>query len=395
MLKTFASTRTIPDQPMVADLLTAINKAIYSPQEWKTFLDQLSNAFPRARISLVSFHKSQKRPAKVFSASSSAPDLSGSTWHKHLSASALKDLSVTDLWSILYCDHCTIGKAPEKVGDICTEGFASSMILKLFDEEDNQGLLRFELPRENAEDLRTSIVWLISQLIPHLRVAIENSRKLESSAFFRSVHSALVDSRTDPAFVLDSRLRVVHANPPGTEVLRRERGFHAAVNSQIILLDERAHEDLISACEAFAKRKLTNFENPEAKPMPQIIRFRVAGEQDPNVLFVLPLNRAFEFFNTPVTADACNGALFAVVKYRSQKAEVRHELIKSIFELTNAETSMITALVDGKSLQQYAQQSQTAIGTVRWHLKNVMSKTNCKSQTELIRLILNIGTVHI
>lgn len=394
MLKTLTSTRTIPNQPVIADIITAIDKAIYSPQEWKTFLDQLSSAFPRTRISLVSFDKGRKRPAVVFSASSSARDLNGSTWHKHLSASARMDLAVTELWSILYCDHCVIDNARERVGDP-SERFASSMILKLFADEDSLGILRFELPKENAEDLRTSIVWLIAQLIPHLRRAVENSRKLESSSFFHSVHSALLDSRPDPAFVLSSDLRVVHANPPGIEVLRRERGLHAAVDSHLMLLDEQAQEALITASEHFANSELTDCESPEKKPTPQLIRFRVDGEPYPNVLFLLPLNRAFEFFDTPVTAYACEGALFAVVKYRSQKADIRHELIQNLFELTKAEANMIGAMVDGQTLQQYAEQSQTAIGTVRWHLKNVMTKTSCKSQTELIRLILNIGTVHI
>jgi len=394
MLKTLTSTRTIPAQPMVADFIAAIDKAIYSPQEWKSFLDQLSSALPRTRISLVSFDKGHKRPAVVFSASSSARDLSGSTWHKHLSASARMDLAVSDLWSILYCDHCVIDKARERADDP-TEGFASSMILKLFADEGSVGILRFELPKENAEDLRTSIVWLISQLIPHLRRAVENSRKLESSSFFHSVHSALLDSRPDPAFVLDRDLRVIHANPPGIEVLRRERGLHAAVDSHIMLLDERAHKALITASEHFANSELTDCESPEKKPTPQLVRFRVESEPYPNVLFLLPLNRAFEFFDTPVTAYACEGALFAVLKYRSQKTEVRHELIQNLFELTKAEANMIGAMVDGQTLQQYAEQSQTAIGTVRWHLKNVMTKTSCKSQTELIRLILNIGTVHI
>lgn len=379
---------------MVAALITAIDRAIYSPQEWKTFLDQLSSAFPLTRISLVSFDKGHKRPAIVFSASSSARDLSGSTWHKHLSASAQMDLAVTDLWSILFCDHCVIDKASERTGDP-SEGFASSMILKLFADEDSLGILRFELPKENAEDLRTSIVWLISLLIPHLRRAVENSRKLESSSFFHSVHSALLDSRPDPAFVLNRDLRVIHANPPGIEVLRRERGLHAAVDSHILLLDERAQEALITASEHFANSELTDCESPEKKPTPQLIRFRVEGEPYPNVLFLLPLNRAFEFFDTPVTAYACEGALFAVLKYRSQKAEVRHEFIQNVFELTKAEANMIGAMVEGQTLQQYAEQSQTAIGTVRWHLKNVMTKTSCKSQTELIRLLLNIGTVHI
>lgn len=379
---------------MVADFIAAIDKAIYSPQEWKSFLDQLSSALPRTRISLVSFDKGHKRPAVVFSASSSARDLNGSTWHKHLSASARMDLAVSDLWSILYCDHCVIDKARERADDP-SEGFASSMILKLFADEGSLGILRFELPKENAEDLRTSIVWLISQLIPHLRRAVENSRKLESSSFFHSVHSALLDSRPDPAFVLDRYLRVIHANPPGIEVLRRERGLHAAVDSHIMLLDERAHKALITASEHFANSELTDCESPEKKPTPQLVRFRVESEPYPNVLFLLPLNRAFEFFDTPVTAYACEGALFAVLKYRSQKTEVRHELIQNLFELTKAEANMIGAMVEGQTLQQYAKQSQTAIGTVRWHLKNVMTKTSCKSQTELIRLILNIGTVHI
>lgn len=269
------------------------------------------------------------------------------------------------------------------------------MILKLFDDGDRLGILRFELPKENAETLRTSIVWLISQLIPHLRRAVENSRKLNSSSFFRSAHSALLDSRPDPAFVLCSQLRIIHANPAALDALDQQRGIHTDPDGQLMLLDDEAHQALVAKSEDFSCNAPTARDVLASRPTPELIRFRVERERDPNVLFLFRLNRTFDFFNTPVTAYACEDALFAVLKYRSQRVDVRHELIQNLFALTKSEASMIVALVEGQTLKQYAEQSQTAIGTVRWHLKNVMTKTSCKSQTELIRLVLNIGTVHI
>jgi len=172
MLKRLKTTSTIPEQPKVVDLVTAIHKANYSPQEWRLFLDKLSDSFPRLRISLVSFDKSHKKPAIVLSTDPSPCDREGTVWHNCLSPSVQEDLATADLWSILYCDHSTSENAHQAdaktqvaSGD-GSQAFASNMILKLFDDGDRLGILRFELPQENAEALRTSIVWLVSQLIP-------------------------------------------------------------------------------------------------------------------------------------------------------------------------------------------------------------------------------------
>ena len=60
----------------------------------------------------------------------------------------------------------------------------------------------------------------------------------------------------------------------------------------------------------------------------------------------------------------------------------------NMFGLTTAESLLVDALIRGHTLEQYAQQRGVALGTVRWQLKQVLSKTGATRQAELVRMVL-------
>ncbi len=58
-----------------------------------------------------------------------------------------------------------------------------------------------------------------------------------------------------------------------------------------------------------------------------------------------------------------------------------------LFGLTPAESRLATALCDGASLNQYAEQQGVSSNTARIQLKSIFSKTNTNRQAELIKLL--------
>lgn len=63
----------------------------------------------------------------------------------------------------------------------------------------------------------------------------------------------------------------------------------------------------------------------------------------------------------------------------------------SAFHLTQAETSLVEALVQGLSTSEYAEQRQRSVHTVRTQLKSVLAKTGAGSQNTLIKLVVSLA----
>lgn len=64
------------------------------------------------------------------------------------------------------------------------------------------------------------------------------------------------------------------------------------------------------------------------------------------------------------------------------------ELIQTYFHLTPAESCLTLALANGLCLQDYANKREITISTARSTLRDVMYKTGCKRQSELVRLAI-------
>ena len=67
-------------------------------------------------------------------------------------------------------------------------------------------------------------------------------------------------------------------------------------------------------------------------------------------------------------------------------------MVARAFQLTSAESTILMAFLDGKSLADIAQSRQTSLVTVRTQFQRVMEKTGAHSQAELMRNTLAIST---
>jgi pimeloyl-ACP methyl ester carboxylesterase/DNA-binding CsgD family transcriptional regulator len=85
-----------------------------------------------------------------------------------------------------------------------------------------------------------------------------------------------------------------------------------------------------------------------------------------------------------------NGQPFVIV-VTSELAWPRgfSDMLRGAFDLTAAEAEVIIALAEGLGLAQIADERGRSIETIRAQLKSIMSKTETRSQSELVRLTLS------
>ncbi len=64
------------------------------------------------------------------------------------------------------------------------------------------------------------------------------------------------------------------------------------------------------------------------------------------------------------------------------------DVLRSLYGLTPAEARLAQALVNGLSLQEYADQQAVSIHTVRSHFRTISGKAGVKRQTDFVRAVL-------
>lgn len=64
------------------------------------------------------------------------------------------------------------------------------------------------------------------------------------------------------------------------------------------------------------------------------------------------------------------------------------DALARFFQLTPSEASLLRAVVSAGSIAEYAASCGREPTTIRWHMRNLLSKTGCRSQRELNNLAL-------
>ncbi|WP_112663560.1 response regulator [Microvirga flavescens] len=73
-----------------------------------------------------------------------------------------------------------------------------------------------------------------------------------------------------------------------------------------------------------------------------------------------------------------------------QRTKVSGETLVRLYNLTPSETRVALMLIDGKRLDQIAEELEVAQTTVVFHLKNLFRKTETNRQADLIRVLLSV-----
>ncbi|MGL4489722.1 MAG: LuxR C-terminal-related transcriptional regulator, partial [Rhizobiaceae bacterium] len=204
-----------------------------------------------------------------------------------------------------------------------------------------------------------------TDLLAHASRASEFLDRLKT-AEDASLHSRLA-TEIAAAFCVGQTGHILEFNPAAKDLFGMETG----ANINVLLSDRGAKDQLAQAILAATgkSRKAS------------LLRFSATDSE-----------RAVIFHIAPISAPT--GETVALVRTSELGwPDSLTQLLKEAFKLTLAEVEIVRHLVEGKSLKEISAERDRSFDTVRAQVKSVLSKTETRSQTELIRIVLSLMEV--
>lgn len=170
-----------------------------------------------------------------------------------------------------------------------------------------------------------------------------------------------------PAFLIDQRCKIVGSNHRAESLLHCEKSlFHSA-------------RGLLKLGDCIADERLRAYVS-QAGPGDQaaIIRVQHPGGALSLWLVVQPVPEVDEGARMFLTS----------VRLRNDASIVNVGRVMAALNLTMAEAELTVALVNGSSIREVAERTKRKVPTLRWHLSNILRKTECADQADLARTVL-------
>ena len=200
-------------------------------------------------------------------------------------------------------------------------------------------------------------------LLPHLKRAVELHSRLDTAEVERSIYANAINRMQIGTITLDENGTIIDLNSVADEILKQNNGLTIARGT-------------IEATDAQENRTLK-----------RLIRHAVMGHHGTAAATVeaMPITRSFDkprlglLVRTVLLSDwsednkrrpavTCSCATPTASRRRA-------EIIRKLFDLTPAETSLALLLTNGLTLEEAAEESGISKNTARTHLRAIFSKT--------------------
>ncbi|QVX41783.1 helix-turn-helix transcriptional regulator (plasmid) [Ralstonia solanacearum] len=212
----------------------------------------------------------------------------------------------------------------------------------------------------------------LAGLLPHFGQAAELSLSVHGERKLEQILSACLDRWQCGLVVCDADGRVQWMNRPAQDRI----AHHGALHLRDGLL--HAHGDKAA--------RLRHALMPRSIAHGRATFLTLDHAAHRLHLAVQPLTR--------VDGIADAGGALVMISDGNLAGEIPAAALAALFDLTEAESRLASALVQGDTLEQYAQRRGVSIGTVRYQLKQVLSKTGTNRQSELMRKVLCSAAAH-
>lgn len=211
------------------------------------------------------------------------------------------------------------------------------------------------------------VVERLNALRPHLARAVLLSARLSFERTRTAVETLSAIGLAACGVARSGAVLLANAQFDAEQELLTTRG-----GDRIALHDPRAHLQLNDA--------LQGLEQGGTRSIPLLPQ---AEGQLPAVLHVVPVRLS--------ARDVFNHVAAILVMTKAASTPIRaNSLLQALFDLTPTEAALAARVASGQSVEAVALADGKTPGTVRTQLKGVMSKTGCRRQAELARLLTQI-----
>lgn len=213
----------------------------------------------------------------------------------------------------------------------------------------------------NDDDIR-----LLKRIEPHVVRAVSIARRLGpiSSA---SAQGVLLDESASAIFFLDANGVVVSQNQTADRLLDAHPKLIKKAQSRLSF-ETLVHRHFEAA--------LTKALTPPARGS----AFAMAAELPvPLGIFVTPLEKNQSAKVMPLSARVA-----VLISFQPSRLDLLRQLLSQSFDLTDRQCDLSIALLQGQSIDHFAQDHAISVATARSHLARVREKTNTHTQAELV-----------
>ncbi len=263
-------------------------------------------------------------------------------------------------------------------------GFHEKSIKLPSKNEAIEGQLRFVRATASEEDWNL-LKCHATQQEAELLTALEISRKYLQLTRTRFIIQGLLDANGHPTWIIDRKLCILFQNAHGRTNI--ENGIHITSDNynRVRFHDQRStiafrnHVDQLtqdgnSALESRSMRLLGRDGHHHGI---RLNRLTINGNNDcfpngaegENTILKLPL-------------------ILITLHTHKFVPNVSLQQLKEMFGFTTTEARLVLALLQGKTLTEFAEDNERSMSTVRWHMHNILQRTEYSSQSELIASVL-------
>ena len=215
---------------------------------------------------------------------------------------------------------------------------------------------------------------LCTVVLPHLKRAVRLHSQLEGVDSERRLYAGTVDRMLVGTVMLDETGSVLKSNPVADEMIREGDGLRL-VNGALradVAAENRELQRLV--------RQALNGGTPAVVNAISISRKATRGKLGVMI-------RSLPDAGSSKTKRRPSVALF--IRDAERKSEASREMVRRLFDLTPAESSLALALANGLTLDEAADGLNIRKNTARAHLRSIFSKIGVTRQTTLVRVLLS------
>ncbi|WP_028603401.1 helix-turn-helix transcriptional regulator [Ottowia thiooxydans] len=252
-------------------------------------------------------------------------------------------------------------------------GFRHTLGALVRDEGGARDFLGFLRPRDHTH-YGASDNALMQQLMPDLMRAARLRSRMGQLAQNAALGSAALHSLPQGIALVDASCRIQYSNPAAERWLGNKLSPLGVRHGQLRCLDDAAQRRLHKLV---AQNCGPGMRGPAGA-------LQLIGSPARLVVTVLPLKASH--------VAALHQAPLALIVLVDPDASggLSPELVTDMLGLSPAEARLALLLAAGKTIKDYAAMEACSWHTARTHLKNLMRKTGCHRQTDLVRLLQSV-----
>lgn len=218
----------------------------------------------------------------------------------------------------------------------------------------------------------------LSLYLPHLQRAMALRLTMWQMQEHNQLLAGALDTLASPVLILAPTGEMLFCNDEATAILNANDGLMLS-RGRIETADRVAARSLAAMLLDVA-RALEG--RPVRSATTTVFVKRPSGRR-PYRLALHPIPRASALWQ-----DTQRPAILVLIGTDSARQQAgRDDLLRALYNLTPAEAALAAAFGKGVTLREYAERRAVSVETVRFQMKQVLAKTECRRQTDLVRLL--------